>query len=434
MKIAIIGTGYVGLTTGVALAEIGHQVICISRDLEKLAQLKEGIAPIYEPGLEEIIKKNLAAKTLTFSDDLATAVGDSEVIFICVGTPTLANGQSDLSAVETVAKQIAAALTDRYTVVVDKSTVPVKTAEKVRAIIKKNSADQVQFDVVSNPEFLREGTALKDTLEADRIVIGVDSERAKEKMLAVYQPLITKNHIPVKIVSVVSAELIKYGANTFLAAKISFANLMAEVCEKVGADALEVLEAIGLDPRIGAQFLQPGIGFGGSCFPKDIAAFSAALKNFGVDPALVESIKTINNHAQQRFSAKIEQALRGLEGKLIGVLGLAFKPNTDDIRNSPALEIIANLEKAGAKIKVYDPQAMENVKRIMPNLQYCSNPYQAAENVAGLVICTDWDEFKTLDLAKLKQGMKTPVIFDGRNMFSPAALATKGFRYFSIGR
>lgn len=434
MKVAIIGTGYVGLTTGVCLADLGHQVICIDNDLEKVDKLKNGESPIFEPGIQDLIKKNLENGRLTFSNKIAPAVQESEVIFICVSTPPKKDGQADLKYVEQVAREIAEAVNNDYKVIIDKSTVPVKTAEKVKETILRYSPNETQFDVVSNPEFLREGSAIKDTMEPDRIVIGIDSQKAKEKMLELYQPLIEKTNVPVKIVSVRSAELIKHGANTFLATKISFANLMAQVCEQADADALEVLQAIGLDKRIGNQFLNPGIGFGGSCFPKDIAAFKKTLEILGIDHSLIEVVEQINQQAGQRFLHKIEKELWVLDGKIIGVLGLAFKPNTDDIRNAPALEIIQKLKEDGAKIKVYDPQAMNRAKQVIADIQYCPNPYEVAKDSEALLICTEWDEFKNLDLEKIKNLMTTPIIFDGRNIFEPKKMKNLGFKYFGVGR
>ncbi|NUM25335.1 MAG: UDP-glucose/GDP-mannose dehydrogenase family protein [Candidatus Buchananbacteria bacterium] len=434
MKATIIGTGYVGLTTGVCLADFGHDIICVDNNLEKVEKLNRGESPIFEPGLEELIVKNKTAGRLTFTSDIKPAILNSEIIFICVNTPPKADGQADLKYVEAVAREIAQTVNGDYKVIVDKSTVPVRTAEKVKEIIDRYSSSKAKFDVVSNPEFLREGTAVKDTLEPDRLVIGVDSEPAKTKMLELYKPLIDKTNCPVKIVSVRSAELIKHGANTFLAAKISFANLIAQTCEEAGADALEVLEAIGLDERIGRQFLKPGIGFGGSCFPKDIAAYKKTLEILGIDPIFVEAIEKINDHAWQRFIHKIEKQLWVLDGKTIGVLGLAFKPDTDDIRNAPALKIIQKLKQDGAHIKAYDPEAQENTKKVLTDIEYCQNPYDVAAQSEALVICTEWDEFKKLDLEKIKSLMTTPIIFDGRNIFDPKTAQSAGFQYFGIGR
>jgi len=434
MKIAIIGTGYVGLTTGVCLADLGHQIICIDNDPQKLEKLKQNKSPIFEPGLEELITKNKAAGRLNFSSEIGPAVKDSEVIFICVNTPPKEDGQADLKYVEKVAREIAENINSDYKVIVDKSTVPVKTAEKVKETILRYCVDQAKFDVVSNPEFLKEGTAVQDTMEPDRIVIGVDSKKAEEKMLALYKPIIEKTNAPVKITSVRSAELIKHGANTFLATKISFANLIAATCEQAGADALEVLEAIGLDERIGNQFLNPGIGFGGSCFPKDIAAYKKTLETLGLDNSFVEAIEKINQQAIERFLHRIEKELWVIDNKEVAVLGLAFKPNTDDTRNAPALKLIKKLKDDGANIQAYDPQAMENAKKEIPDIKYFDNPYDAIKDAEALVICTEWAEFKNLDLAKVKELMTTPIIFDGRNVLNPEKVKEMGFKYFGIGR
>lgn len=434
MKATIIGTGYVGLTTGVCLADLGHDITCVDNDLSKIEKLNQGKSPIFEPGLEELIVKNKEAGRLSFTSHLKPAVESGEVIFICVNTPPKADGQADLKYVEGVAREIAQTINGEYKVIVDKSTVPVRTAEKVKEIIERYNTNNAKFDVISNPEFLREGSAVKDTLEPDRLVIGVDSAKAMAKILELYKPLIDKTNCPVKVVSVRSAELIKHGANTFLATKISFANLIAHTCEEAGADALEVLEAIGLDERIGSQFLKPGIGFGGSCFPKDIAAYKKTLEILGIDPILVEAVEKINDQAWQRFIQKIEKQLWVLDGKVIGVLGLSFKPNTDDIRNAPALKIIQKLKQDGAKIKAYDPEGQENTKKVITDIEYCADPYEVAAQSEALVICTEWDEFKNLDLAKIKDLMVTPIIFDGRNIFDPKTAESLGFQYFGIGR
>lgn len=434
MKIGIIGTGYVGLTTGTCLAELGHQIICVDNDPTKLEKLNRGESPIFEPGLTDLIIKNKEAGRLNFTSEIGPTVKESEVIFICVNTPPKADGHADLKYVEKVARDIAQAINSDYKVIVDKSTVPVKTAEKVKETILRYSVNEAKFDVVSNPEFLKEGTAVKDTMEPDRIVIGSDSEKATAVMLEVYKPLTDKTKAPIKIVSVRSAELIKHGANTFLATKISFANLIAEVCEQAGADALEVLEAIGLDERIGRQFLNPGIGFGGSCFPKDIAAFKKTLEILGINNTFVETIEKINQQAIEKFLQKIEKELWVIDNKEIAVLGVAFKPNTDDIRNAPALKLIKKLKADGANIQAYDPQAMENAKKEIPDIKYCNDPYQAVEKAEALVICTEWDEFKNLDLAKIKELMVTPIIFDGRNIFEPGKMKELGFKYFGVGR
>ncbi len=434
MKISIIGTGYVGLTTGVCMADLGHQVICVDNDQEKLEKLKKGKSPIYEPGLEDLIVKNQKSKNLFFSDDISLATKESEIIFICVNTPPKQDGRADLKYVEKVAKEIAQFINGDYKIIVDKSTVPVKTAEKVKETIIKYGNGNINFDVVSNPEFLKEGTAIEDTIKPDRIVIGVESQKAKEKMLELYKPIIEKNNIPVKITSVRSAELIKHGANTFLATKISFANLIAQTCEEAGADALEVLESIGLDERIGKHFLNPGIGFGGSCFPKDIAAYKKTLETLGIDNSFIESVEKINEEILKRFIKKIEKELWVIDNKEIAVWGLSFKPNTDDIRNSPSLKLIKKLKEDGANIQAYDPQALKNAKKEIPDIKYFDNQYEACKGAEALIICTEWDEFKNSDLKKIKELLVTPIIFDGRNIFSREEAEKIGFKYFGIGR
>lgn len=436
MKVAMIGAGYVGLTTGACLADLGHQVICVDNNPEKIKLLQAGQSPIFEPGLEELIKQNIQAGRLSFTGQIKPAVEQSEIIFVCVNTPPKADGQADLSFIEAAAKEIALSLTSDYKVIVDKSTVPVKTAEKVKETIMKYSQNKAAFDVVSNPEFLKEGTAVKDTLEPDRIVIGIDSETAKTKMLELYQPLLAATGAPVKITSVRSAELIKHAANTFLATKISFANLLAEACEQVGADVLEVLEAVGMDDRIGKQFLNPGLGFGGSCFPKDLAAFRRTLDTLNINSSLVEAVEKINQQSLQRFINRIKAVLETLDTKTVGILGLAFKPNTDDIRNAPALEVIKQLSKAGASITVYDPQAMANVKKHFPDLplHYATSALEALTDQQVAVLCTEWLEFKNLDLNSIKQAMASLIIFDGRNALNKSLAESLGFKYFGVGR
>jgi len=434
MNIAVIGTGYVGLTTGACLAEMGHNVLCIDNDPEKLAKLRRNVSPIFEPGLQELILSNTKAGRLAFGGEIGPAVTGAEIIFICVNTPQKNDGHADLRYVESVARQIAEHLCGEYKVIVDKCTVPVKTAEKVRQTILRYCTDETRFDVVSNPEFLKEGTAVHDTMQPDRIVVGADTEPARRKMLELYRPLVERTGAPLKLVSVRSAELIKHGANTFLAAKISFANLIAHACEEAGADALEVLEAIGLDDRIGRRFLAPGIGFGGSCFPKDIAAFGKTLEMLGIDSGFVAAIERINREAIDRFRRKIEKELWILDGKTIGILGLAFKPCTDDIRNAPALRIIRKLLEEGADVTAYDPQAMENAANAMPGVTFAANPYDTAQGAEALVVCTDWDEFKSLDLSRMKSLMRTPIVFDGRNVFEPNEMKSLGFKYFGVGR
>lgn len=432
MKVAIIGTGYVGLSTGACFAHMGHSVICQDIDDTKIKLLKTGKSTIYEPGLEEIIKKEIKRGNLIFTNDLLYAIQNSDIIFICVNTPPKQDGHADLKYVEKVARDIAKCL-NSYKIIVDKSTVPIKTAEKVKDTIKKYSNNTIEFDVVSNPEFLREGHAVEDILHPDRIVIGVESSRAKDIMLKLYEPFLAGNKIPVKITSVKSAELIKHGANTFLAAKISYANLIAEVCEAAGADAKEVLEAIGLDERIGRQFLHHGIGFGGSCFPKDIKAFKKTLEIFGIDNSFIQAIEKINDLAQERFIKKIEKELWVLDGKIIAILGLSFKPNTDDIRNAPSLKIIEHLKNEGAKIQAHDPKANDKMKVVFPDIEYFQDSYECIAGSDACVLCTEWDEYKNLDYKKIKDLMQTPMVFDGRNIIDKKQGTIAGLRIIGVG-
>lgn len=436
LQIGIIGAGYVGLTTGVCLADVGHSVMLADADVQKVSRLREGKSPIFEPGLEALLAKNIAAGRIIFAERNPDVVAGCDVIFICVNTPPRPDGHADLRYVEQVAREIAESLKSEYRVVVDKSTVPVHTAEKVAETIRRYAKPGHDVDVVSNPEFLREGTAVHDTLHPDRIVIGADRPRALELMRQVFAPIVSSSSAIVCEVSVRSAELIKHGANSFLATKISFANLIAEVCERAGADALEVLHAIGLDPRIGGQFLQPGIGFGGSCFPKDLAAFKKTLEVFGLDPRLLSVVEDINESALNRFFKKLQRELWVLDGKSIAVLGLSFKPDTDDIRNSPAVKLIERLLAEGAIVSAYDPQAMPRVGHHagFARVKFATDPYAAATGADAVVVCTEWDEFKTIDLRRLASLMATPVLFDGRNVFTPAQAQAAGFRYFGVGR
>jgi UDPglucose 6-dehydrogenase len=434
MKVAIIGTGYVGLTTGVCLADIGHEVFCVDNDPQKLEILKEGRSPIYEPGMEELLKKNCENGRLSFSSEIAPAAKEAEVIFICVNTPTKKDGMAELKFVEKAAKEIALAVGSGHKIIVDKSTVPVKTAEKVKDTIHRYGNESTCCEVISNPEFLKEGSAIRDTMEPDRIVIGSDSEKATGIMKKLYGPIVERTGAPVRVVSVRSAELIKHGANTFLSIKISYANLIAQVCEEAKADALEVLEAIGLDERIGKEFLNPGIGFGGSCFPKDIAAFKKTMEILGVDNTMIKAVEEVNENAWKRFVSRVEKELWVLDGKTIGILGLAFKPDTDDLRNAPALKIAEELIQQGAAIKAYDPQAMDKAKGVLPEILYCEDPYMAAEGAEALLVCTEWPEFRGIDMSAIKEKMLVPLIFDGRNVFDKEKVKQLGMKYFGIGR
>ncbi len=429
MKISIIGTGYVGLVTGVCLSEVGHNVLCIDNDEEKLKKLKQNIVPIYEPGLEELMRKNIEEGRLRFSSDIKEAVEESSVIFVCVNTPPKSNGQADLTYVEKVAREIASLMTS-YKVIVDKSTVPVKTGEKVAETIQRYNKKKIDFDVVSNPEFLREGSAVEDTLKMDRIVIGVDNKRAEKIMREIYAPF----NAPVIVTDIKSAELIKHASNAFLATKISFINSIANICEKSGANVEEVALGMGLDKRIGRSFLNAGIGYGGSCFPKDVSAFIRIAEELGYDFRILKVVEDINREQVQHFIKKIEETLWVIKDKVIGILGLAFKPNTDDMRNAPAIEIIKTLQKEGAVIKVYDPQAMENAKKIIENVQYCSSPYEVAKDAEAIILVTEWQEFADMDMEKVRNLMVHPIIIDGRNLYSPAKMVEHGFIYKSIGR
>ena len=427
MKIAVVGTGYVGLVTGACFAELGNEVICVDIDEDKIIKLNNNIIPIYEPGLEELVARN--RERLKFTTELKKAIKESEIIFICVGTPPKQNGEADLSHVEDVARTIAEVM-DSYKVVVEKSTVPVKTGEKVAKSIKDYNVHKVEFDVVSNPEFLREGSAIGDFMNPDRIVIGTESERAKNMMRNLYEPL--KAHIV--FTDIKSAEIIKHASNSFLAAKISFINAVANICELAGADVEKVAEGMGLDKRIGRQFLNAGIGYGGFCFPKDAEAFIKISEKLGYDFRMLKAVQEVNNFQKKHFVKKIEKALWVVKGKTIGVLGLAFKKDTDDMRFAPSIDIINDLQKEGARIKAYDPEAMENSKTFLKDVVYCNNPYDAAKDADILLILTDWNEFVSLDFKKIGSIMKNKVIVDGRNLYSPKEMKEHGFRYISTGR
>ncbi len=429
VKITIVGTGYVGLVTGACFAEVGHQVICVDNDQKKVAMLQAGGIPIYEPGLEEMVKKNVAAGRLRFTSSTPEGVQNSEVIFIAVPTPPQPDGSTDLSFVEKVAREVAGAMTE-YKIVVDKSTVPVKTGEKVAETIKRYNKHNVEFDVASNPEFLREGCAVDDLMHPDRVVVGVSSERAVAKLKAIYEPF----KAPIIVTDINSSELIKHACNSFLALKISYANLIATICEASGANVQDVVHGMGLDKRIGRAFLNAGLGYGGSCFPKDVSAFIHIADQLGVDFGLMKEVARINTSQIQRFLKKVRDTLWIVKDKQIGVLGLAFKPNTDDMRLAPSLDVIRPLLKEGAKIRAYDPKAMEKAREYLPDIEYAADPYAAAAGADALLVCTEWDEFKTLDLAKLKSVMGHPTVLDGRNIFDPKRMKELGFTYKSIGR
>jgi len=429
VRICIVGTGYVGLVTGACFAEVGHHVVCVDNDLKKVELLKAGGIPIYEPGLEELVKKNVDAGRLHFTNDIAEGVTKSEVIFIAVPTPPRADGSVDMSFVERVAREISGAMTE-YKIVVDKSTVPVKTGEKVAETIRRYNKHKVEVDVVSNPEFLREGCAVQDLMQPDRVIIGASGERPVAKMKEIYAPF----HAPVIVTDINSAELIKHGCNSFLALKISYANAIAAICEASGANIEDVAHGMGLDKRIGRAFLNAGLGYGGSCFPKDLSAFIHIAEQLGYDFRMLKEVQRINADQIQRFLKKIHDAVWIVKDKTIAVLGLAFKPNTDDMRLAPSLDIIRPLQKEGARIRAYDPKAMEKAKEFLSDVEYCDSAYAAASGADALVLCTEWDEFRKLDLEKLRSVMAQPIVIDGRNVFDSKRMAELGFVYKSVGR
>ncbi|MCX5698696.1 MAG: UDP-glucose/GDP-mannose dehydrogenase family protein [Candidatus Omnitrophica bacterium] len=429
MNISIIGSGYVGLVSGACFAELGNQVICADHDTKKISGLKQGIVPIYEPGLQELIVNNFKNKRLKFTSSIREAVGASEVIFIAVGTPALENGEADLTGIENVARGIAQNM-DGYRLIVEKSTVPVETCAWVKKTISTYVKKGHKFDVVSNPEFLREGSAINDFTHPDRIVLGVETAKAKQIMTSLYQPL----NAPILVTNIKSAELIKHASNAFLATKISFINAIARICDKVGADVKEVAVGMGLDNRIGRYFLHAGIGYGGSCFPKDLEAFINLAKKSGYDFEILKAVRNTNQEQKGFVLQKIKDALWIIRDKTIAVLGLAFKPNTDDLRNSPSINLINALIQEGAKIKVYDPQAMEKAAKILKNVAFCKDAYQAAEGADCLIIATEWNEFKELDFIKLKKKLKRALIIDGRNIYDPKLLKGMGFTYIGVGR
>ncbi|GGO06412.1 UDP-glucose dehydrogenase family protein [Saccharibacillus kuerlensis] len=430
MKLTFIGTGYVGLVSGVCFSEIGNQVTCVDKDLAKIERLKQGEVPIYEPGLQELIEKNTGIGNLKFTSDLTTSVQEADVVFICVGTPSLPSGEANLEYVEQVAQDIALAM-NGYKIVVTKSTVPVGTNDKIKAIVSQLSPHP--FDVVSIPEFLREGSAVKDTLRPDRIIIGTSSERAAATLTELHKPLTDE----IMITEVRSAEMIKYASNAFLATKISFINEIANICEKVGADVTNVAKGMGYDKRIGSSFLQAGIGYGGSCFPKDTNALIQIAGNVDYEFKLLKSVVEVNNDQRFNIISKLNHSLGNLQGKTIGIWGLAFKPNTDDVREAPALDIIKTLLKEGAVVKAYDPIATANFRQFFSNegdVEWCESAMETAESCDALCLLTDWAEFKEVDLQHLNGIMKQPVLIDGRNVYSRDQLAETTFQYYSIGR
>lgn len=429
MKLSIVGTGYVGLVTGTCFAEVGHHVICVDNDVNKVKMLQAGGIPIYEPGLEEMVKKNVAAGRLSFTASIAEGVEKSDVIFIAVPTPPQDDGSVDLSFIEKVARDIAGAITS-YKIVVDKSTVPVNTGEKVTETIKRYCKSKAEFDVVSNPEFLREGFAVEDLMQPDRVVIGVRSQRPVKAMTEIYTPF----NAPIIVTDINSAELIKHAANSFLALKISYINAVSAICEASGANVQEVANGMGMDARIGRRFLDASLGFGGSCFPKDLSAFIKIADQLGQPFHLLKEVQRINENQMARFVKKITDTLWVLKGKKIGVLGLAFKQNTDDVRMSPAIDLCQRLQKEGATLRVHDPKAMEKAKAILKDVTYVDDMNAVAEGCDALVVATEWPEFKKLDLERARKVLSHPIMFDGRNLFDVAEMEKLGWIYKSIGR
>ncbi len=449
MKIAVVGTGYVGLVTGGCLADIGHEVVCTDNDAAKIQTLEAGRLPIYEPGLDTVISKARKQGLVKFSPNPAEAIDAGDAIFICVGTPPLPNGDADLSALDHVAKLIAAEARSPK-LVVEKSTVPAQTGQELkRALSVYGRKSGVTFRVASNPEFLREGTAVEDFLHPDRIVVGVDDEGAERQLKEIYKPVLERNfncpvHAPANcppgpppawlVTTINSAELIKHASNSFLALKISYANMVADLAECLGADIDEVVRAVGMDPRIGPSFLKAGLGFGGFCLPKDLQAFVHLAEKSGVDFSLLKEVERINRKRIETFVEKIRRALWVIKGKRVAVLGLAFKPNTDDIRFAPAIDLIGQLLKEGAQVTAYDPEAMEKARGILPEVEFASSAEDAAKDAEALLIATEWPQFRQLNWERIRDAMARPLVLDGRNLLSPQEMKARGFEYYSMGR
>lgn len=429
MRLAVVGCGYVGLVTGACFADLGNDVICVDNDKNKVNMLLKGIIPFYEPGLSELVLNNTKKKRLKFTTSIKQAVNNADIVFIAVGTPPRDNGEADLTHVENVALQIATSMKN-YKLIVEKSTVPVETGLWVEHILKINAPTGVKFDVASNPEFLREGTAINDFLHPDRIVIGVETKKAKDLLFELYRPL----KCPIVVTDIKSAEIIKHASNSFLATKLSFINAVSQLCDIVGADVSKVAEGMGLDRRIGRSYLDAGLGYGGFCLPKDVDAFITISEKKGYDFKLLKAVREINEQQLNKLIEKTKNLLWILNGKNIGVLGLAFKPNTDDLRFAPSLELIKKLQGEGAHIKAYDPQAMTKAKLLLKNVKFCKNIYDLAKGCDAIIIVTEWDEFKEMDLKKVKKLIKKPVIIDGRNIYDKKTIEAMGFKYVSMGR
>lgn len=447
-RIGVIGLGHVGLPTAVGLAELGWEVLGIEDDAAKAHRIMQGDVPFYEPGLEGLLRKQLHAGRFRVATDSARAIQGSEVLFVCVGTPQRDDGSADLSQVEVVARTIAQHL-NGFKVIVEKSTTPVRTSEQIKRTIRRYASGSIDFDIVVNPEFLREGSALYDFFNPDRIVLGVESPRAREALIRIYQPLLERlvsegkaaqDNVAARLVitDLNTAELIKHAANAFLATKISFINMMAELCEASGADVTEVARGIGLDPRIGSAFLSAGLGFGGYCLPKDLRALIRIGEEHRVDMALLHAVEEVNSRRAEWVLSRLRQALWVLQGKTVAALGLAFKPMTDDVREAPSLRIIARLLSEGVSLRLHDPQAAENMRRYLPetsgSIQYCSSVYDAAAGAHALVVVTEWPEYRDLDLARVRDLMQVPLLIDGRNLYDPGVMRSLGFEYVSVGR
>jgi len=432
VNICVIGVGYVGLVTGACFAEFGIRVTCVDNDQKKINELKQGKIPIYEPGLEEIVAKNVKENRLSFSDNLEDAVKNSLVVFIAVGTPSDPKGKADLRYVKQVAEAIGRTM-DGYKLIVTKSTVPVGTGKIIHEIIRKNQKEKFPFDVASNPEFLREGSAIEDFLRPNRVVIGAESDQAVAIMRDLYSPLYLLE-TPFVITTVETSEMIKYASNAFLATKISFINEMANLCEKVGADVHQVAKGMGLDQRIGSKFLHPGPGFGGSCFPKDTSALAQLADSLGYDFEIVKSVIRVNQRQKKRMVDKILEAVGSVQGKTLGVLGITFKPNTDDIREAPAIYIIKKLESLGALIKAYDPAGMEEGRKVLKKVLFQENLYDAGKGADALILITEWNPFRTIDWSKMKSLLKHPVVVDLKNIYEPAKMHQLGIKYYCVGR
>jgi nucleotide sugar dehydrogenase len=430
MNICVIGSGYVGLVTGSCFADLGNSVICVDNDKNKVAALKKGLIPIYEPGLEELVKRNVKVGRLSFTNRLQDGVKKSDVIFVCVPTPPKENGDADLTYVEMVSRDIALSMPS-YRLIVEKSTVPVNTGEWVEHTINVYNKRKIKFDVASNPEFLKEGSAIKDFMNPDRVVVGVNSKKAADILTELYKPL----KAPIVVTDIKSAEIIKHASNSFLATKISFINSVANICDKVGADVVDVARGMGLDKRISKDFLNAGIGFGGSCFPKDLAAFVHIAGKSGYDFGILKEVLKVNIHQKRSVIKRIEELLWNLPKKTVGVLGLSFKPGTDDLREAPSIEIIEMLRAEGVNVKVFDPVAMDKAKPVLgKGVKFCKDAYQVAQGSDCLLVVTEWNEFKELDFKKIKNLMRQPIVVDGRNIYDPKEMKKLGFKYVGIGR